>query len=202
MKKLALLIAAVMLLMPLAACGGRHSSVPNNPTFKPSQVGPKVEFGSKPGKLYFVEIEPDFTVTALQISGNRAGSQEFNAREPAMEDIRSIFELNEQIDFVLSYNTPVEGKYGFYVCTHRDYSDYDTKTIAAESVYSDEGEFGDYYEAEFYLNPEENAPGDYDLLFVKDGTVRVYTVIRLYNEGELSGLSDAELEAIMEAAGK
>ena len=133
MKKIAILLAALMLMLPLAACGSKKPSGQIAPTFKPSHIGPEIETGSAHGKLYFAAIEDDFTVTAMQISGNRAGSAEFNAREPALSDIRSVFELNEWIEVVLSFNTPVGGgKEGdMYVCAHRDFAEYSPENLRA-----------------------------------------------------------------------
>ncbi|MBQ2360708.1 MAG: hypothetical protein II398_07450, partial [Prevotella sp.] len=53
------------------------------------------------GKLYFVNIKEGEQpiMTALSLFGNRCGSESFNHKPYATEGIRSVFELDEWIEF-------------------------------------------------------------------------------------------------------
>ncbi|MBQ2332678.1 MAG: hypothetical protein II380_01845, partial [Prevotella sp.] len=53
------------------------------------------------GKLYFVNLKEGEQpiMTALSLFGNRCGSESFNHKPYATEGIRSVFELDEWIEF-------------------------------------------------------------------------------------------------------
>ena len=53
------------------------------------------------GKLYFVNVEEDKqpVMTGLTLFGNRCGTEAFNHKPYATEGIRSVFELDEWIEF-------------------------------------------------------------------------------------------------------
>ena len=53
------------------------------------------------GKLYFVNLKEGEQpiMTGLSLNGNHCGSEDFNNKPFAAEGIRSVFELNEWIEF-------------------------------------------------------------------------------------------------------
>ena len=60
-----------------------------------------VEESTELGKLYFMNIKEGEqpVMTGLSLFGNRCGSEAFNHKPAATEGIRSVFELDEWIEF-------------------------------------------------------------------------------------------------------
>lgn len=153
------------------------------------------------GKLVFIDPDGEKIIRGLSLSGNRSGTAEFNSKEPATEEIRCIFELNEYVGIVLDTE---QGTVSVYVLKHRDdqssYGSYEARELCdlddfvtlGDLELEEDGSWG-----EFYVNPEDAEPGYYDLVFVADGKF-VSLVTRFYGEGELSGKTDAELEKLMQ----
>ena len=153
------------------------------------------------GKLVFIDPDGEKIIRGLSLSGNRSGTAEFNSKEPATEEIRCIFELNEYVGIVLDTE---QGTVSVYVLKHRDdqssYGSYEERELCdlddfvtlGDLELEEDGSWG-----EFYVNPEDAEPGYYDLVFVADGKF-VSLVVRFYGEGELSGKTDAELEKLMQ----
>ena len=215
MKKFLALALAVLMLIGLAACGGAN----NEQESKPSENGGgdsqpvNTDDGSKPaesdpaaanltGKLSFIELDDrdSSVLRGVTLFGNRAGSAEFNEKSVSIENIRCIFELNEYVGAIP--DTDAESGMEVYVLQHRDdQAYYETARFSEETpgfaaLYRMERVEGDDW-GEFYLNPEDAAPGYYDFVFVYEGKAIATLLTRFYNQGELEGKSDAELEALM-----
>ena len=151
-----------------------------------------------PGVLYQLqEGEPVIRGIAL------AGNQTTNAGgiEPAAENIRFIFNLNEWI-YIYPDTDRTEG-ISIRVAKHADDFSVYTKSFI------EEGEFlyyADLYKPEdpntewgsFYVYQEEE-PGFYDLIFInsEDNTPLAVIVIDLFKEQELSKYSLEQLQQIM-----
>ncbi len=61
----------------------------------------------------------------------------------------------------------------------------------------DAGNPDEWYWGSFYLNGEDCEPGYYDFVFTYEGKAIATLLTRFYGEGEISGMTDAELEALM-----
>ena len=89
-----------------------------------------------------------------------------------------------------------------YVLPHReDQKSYETEAFSGDmpelaAVYNMEQQEGDDW-GEFYLNPEEAAPGCYDFVFVYEGKAIATLATRFCDEGQLENLTDKELEDYM-----
>ena len=153
-----------------------------------------------PGTLYALNLKDgeDPVVTALKLDGNRLGTAEgINGKKPAAEGIRSVFELNEWIEI-----TPetTETALTAYVVPHADdpakYTETyvfpdDAPTVALEKPEEDT------CWGSVYVNPDDSAAGDFDLVITAGTKPVAYVMIKLYNKGELDGKPDAELEQLM-----
>lgn len=223
-KLICILLAAAMLLA-LAACGSKTaedsdstSSAVQEATAAPETAAEATSAPTEaaaaestaavnavPGTLYPLNLKDDEepVVTALQLSGNRAGTAEgINGKEPSTENIRSVFELNEWI--VIYPETSQTGLSAFVVAHSDDPASYTDAFIAALSDETPKAELVKPEEAgecwgSLYVNPDDWKAGDYDLLFISGVKPVAYVMIKLYNEGELSEKTDAELEALMTA---
>ena len=158
------------------------------------------------GKLYFVNIKEGEKpiMNALRLYGDRCGSESFNNKPYATEGIRSIFELNEWIDFYPQASATSGIK--VMVFTHKaDQSFYiknslNDKTpgyIQELNLNKDPEQEENYHWGSFYLNPEEVSPGYYDFVFIYKNKVFATMLTHLYKEEEISDKSDSELEELM-----
>lgn len=160
-----------------------------------------------PGTLNFINLDDrDASVLrGLKLTGNRAGSGEdsgFNNKKAGTADIRCIFELNEYVG--VYPDTDLSEGISVWVFNHQDdQSVYETADsldgVQGLVFYTDLIENTDdptWPWAEFYLNPEENGAGYYDLVFVYEGKAIATTLVYFYNIGELEDKSDAELEQL------
>ena len=158
------------------------------------------------GKLYFVNIKEGEQpiMTALRLYGGRCGSESFNNKPYATEGIRSIFELNEWIEFYPQASATSGIK--VMVFTHKaDQSFYiknslNDKTpgyIQELNLNKDPEQEENYHWGSFYLNPEEVSPGYYDFVFIYKNKVFATMLTHLYKEEEISDKSDSELEELM-----
>lgn len=164
-----------------------------------------------PGILYQLNVKENEepVIKAVSLVGNRTGSARgyedasINDKKPSVNDIRYIFELNEWISVILS----TEKKSGLtaYIVEHqKDPQTYVDSFIASldDSVPrtelvkpEDDNEY--VYWGEFYVSPDDHAPGYYDLVFA-DGIKPVAKItLKLFKADELSDKSDGELEKIM-----
>ncbi len=214
MKKLIAITLALLMLVGLAACGktengtGQADPPANTDGAQPGgadddrPADTPAENAALTGKLVFIEADgrDPSVLRGVAFSGNRSGSAEFNGRIPGTEGVRCIFELNEYVAGIP--DTDAETGLEVYVLLHReDQTFYETAQFSEETpgfaaLYRMERNEGDDW-GEFYLNPEDAAPGCYDFVFVYEGKAIATLLTRFYNEKELEGKSDAELEALM-----
>ena len=158
------------------------------------------------GKLYFVNNEEGEqpVMTALSLFGNRCGSTAFNNKPFSTEGIRSVFELDEWIEF--HPQAHAESGIKVMVFTHKeDQGFYLKNTLDDEtpgyilecSLNKDPDQEDDSSWGSFYLHPEEVDPGYYDFVFLYHDRVFATMLTHFYDKEELYGKSDSELEELM-----
>ena len=159
------------------------------------------------GKLYFVNQKKEGEqpiMSGLSLFGNRCGSNDLNKKPYAAEGIRSVFELDEWIEFYPQTNA----KTGIKVMVFKHKADqgfYSKNTLNDETPgYIQECELNKDPDAEedshwgsFYLHPEEVEPGYYDFVFIYNNKVFAIMVTRFYKPDALYQKSDSELEKLM-----
>ena len=158
------------------------------------------------GKLYFVNLKEGEqpVMTALSLFGNRCGTEGFNNKPFATEGIRSVFELNEWIEFhpkasagsgikVMVFKHKEDQ--GFYL--KNALNDKTPGYIQEWELNKDSNEDETYHWGSFYLHPDEVAPGYYDFVFIYKSKVFATMLTRFYKENEIYEKSDAELEQMM-----
>ena len=157
------------------------------------------------GKLFFVNIEEGEQpiMTALSLFGDRCGSRDFNNKPYATEGIRSVFELNEWIEFhpqakagsgikVMVFMHKEDQ--GFYL---KNSLDDETPGYVLECELNKDPDEEANHWGSFYLHPEEVNPGYYDFVFVYDNKVFATMLTHFYQQEEISDKSDSDLEKLM-----
>lgn len=165
-----------------------------------------VEESTELGKLYFMNIKEGEqpVMTGLSLFGNRCGSVDFNHKPAATEGIRSVFELDEWIEF----HPEASAKTGIKVMVFKhkaDQSFYLKNALNSETPdYIQECDLNKDPEAEesdhwgsFYMHPEEVEPGYYDFVFIYNNKVFATMLTKFYKPDELLEKSDSELEKLM-----
>ena len=158
------------------------------------------------GKLYFVNLKEGEqpVMTALSLFGNRCGSESFNNKPYDTEGIRSVFELNEWIEF--HPQASVTSGIKVMVFTHKEDQSFYTKNslnnetpgyIQELDLNKDPEQEENYHWGSFYLNPDEVSPGYYDFVFICKNKVVATMLTHFYKEEEIYEKSDAELEELM-----
>jgi len=158
------------------------------------------------GKLYFVNLKEGEkpVMTGLSLHGNRCGSEAFNSMPFAAEGIRSVFELDEWIEF--HPKASVGGGIKVMVFQHKaDQSLYLKKALNDKTPgYIQEHDLNKDPDAEendhrgsFYLHPEEVNPGYYDFVFLYNNKVFAIMPTKFYKYEEIEKKSDSELEQLM-----
>ena len=158
------------------------------------------------GKLYFVNLKEGEKpiMTGLSLSGNRCSSVDFNNKPVAAEGIRSVFELDEWVEFYPQTNALSGIK--VMVFKHKaDQSFYQKNALNDESPgFVLECSLNKDPEAEepsrwasFYLHPEEVEPGYFDIVFIYDNKVFATMLTVFYKPDELAEKKDSELEKLM-----
>jgi len=158
------------------------------------------------GKLYFVNLEEGEqpAMTALGLFGDRCGTEGFNNKPYAAEGIRSVFELNEWIEF--HPQASVGSGIKVMVFKHKEDQDfYSEKTLNDETpgyilecdLRKDPEQEETYQWGSFYLHPEEVDPGYYDFVFVFNDKVFATMLTLFFEEDEISDKPDSELERLM-----
>lgn len=158
------------------------------------------------GKLYFVNLKEGEQpiMTGLSLFGNRCGSEAFNNKPHAAEGIRSVFELDEWIEFYPKAS--VGGGITVMVFKHQaDQSFYLKNTLndktpgyILEHVLNKEPDSeASQHWGSFYLHPEEYKPGYYDFVFIYNGKVFAIMPTRFYKPEEILEKPDSELEKLM-----
>ena len=195
MKRIDLLFIAVLALVSnVSARNGSNANIE------------QVQDTTVLGKLYFVNLKEGEqpVMTGLSLHGNTCGTGAFNSKPYATEGIRSVFELDEWIEF--HPQARVGGGIKVMVFQHKaDQSFYlknalNDKTpgyIQEHDLNKDPNEEETYHWGSFYLHPEEVTPGYYDFVFIYNNTVFAIMPTRFYKPEELYGKPDSELEQLM-----
>ena len=158
------------------------------------------------GKLYFVNLKEGEqpVMTALSLFGNRCGSEAFNNKPFATEGIRSVFELDEWIEF----HPQASAKSGIkiMVFTHKaDQSFYLKNSLNDNTpgyiqecdLNKDPNEEENSHWGSFYLHPEEFNPGYYDFVFIYKNKVFATMLTHFFKPDEIWEKTDSELEELM-----
>ena len=211
MKRIALILTAVLVLLTTVNCKNgantnANNSLDNNASDAASANTEQVQDTMVLGKLYFVNLKEGEQpiMTGLSLFGNRCGSTDFNNKPCATEGIRSVFELDEWIEFHPQASVGT----GIKVMVFKHNSDqgfYSKNTLNDETPgYIQECELNKDPDAEetnhwgsFYLHPEEVDPGYYDFVFIYNNKVFATMLTKFYKPDELLEKSDSELEKLM-----
>ena len=157
------------------------------------------------GKLYFINIEEGQQpiMTDLSLSGNRCGTKMFNSKPAAADGIRSVFELDEWIEFYPLANVGSGIKelvfmhkedQGFYL---KNPLNDETPGYIQECELNKDPDDETYNWGSFYLHPEEVDPGYYDFVFIYGNKVFATMLTRFYKPAELIDKPDSDLEKLM-----
>ena len=158
------------------------------------------------GKLYFVNLKEGEQpiMTALSLFGNRCGSESFNHKPYAAEGIRSVFELDEWIEFYPKANA--ESGIKVMVFKHQEDQGFYLKSSLNDKTpgYIQELDLSKDPEGDetslwgsFYLHPEEVEPGYYDFVFIYKNKVFATMLTHFFKPNEIYEKSDSELEKLM-----
>ena len=157
------------------------------------------------GKLYFVNLNEGEkpVMTGLSLHGNVCGSGDFNNKPYAAEGIRSVYELDEWIEF--HPQTKAVTGIKVMVFEHKtDQSFYQKNALNDETAgyvlecdlnKDPDGEETAHW-GSFYLHPQEVNPGFYDFVFVYNNKVFATMLTKFYKPEELYGKPDSELEEL------
>ena len=201
MKRFALFLIVALALFSTV---GSHNDANANATNSPNNT--QVQDTMVLGKLYFVNFKEGERpiMTGLSLHGNVCGSEAFNNKPYAAEGIRSVFELDEWIEFHPQTNA-VSGikvmvfqhkaDQAFYL--ENALNDETTGYIQECDLAKDPDEEESYHWGSFYLHPEEVDPGYYDFVFLYHDRVFATMLTHFYDKEELYGKSDSELEELM-----
>ena len=203
MKRIALSIIAVLALFSTVNCKNGTNGA-NDVKANIAQV--QVQDSTVLGKLYFVNLKEGEkpVMTGLSLFGNRCGSEDFNHKPCATEGIRSVFELNEWIEFHPQSNAKTGIKVmvfkhnadqGFYL--NNALNDETPGYVQQLDLDKDPDAEENAHWGSFYLHHEEVEPGFYDFVFIYNNKVFAIMPTKFYKNDELSEKSDSELEQLM-----
>ena len=158
------------------------------------------------GKLNFVNLKEGEQpiMKGLTLAGNRCGSTDFNNKPYAAEGVRSIFELDEWIEFHPETNAKTGIKVmvfkhnadqGFYL--KNALNDETPGYVLECELNKDPDAEGNSHWGSFYLHPEEFDPGYYDFVFIYNNKVFATMLTKFYKPDELLEKPDSELEKLM-----
>ncbi len=158
------------------------------------------------GKLYFVNLKEGEQpiMTALSLFGNRCGSEGFNHKPYATEGIRSVFELDEWIEFQPQANA--ESGIKVMVFKHQEdqglylkkpLNDKTPGYIQELDLNKDPDGDETSHWGSFYLHPEEVEPGYYDFVFTYQSKVFAIMFTQFFKPNEIYEKTDSELEKLM-----
>ena len=201
MKSFSLFFGVALALFSIV---GGYNSANANATNSPNIT--QVQDTMVLGKLNFINLKEGERpiMTGLLLAGNRCGTGDFNNKPYATEGIRSVFELDEWVEFHPQANATTGIK--VMVFKHKaDQGFYLKNTLNDETTgYVQECELNKDPEAEennqwgsFYLHPEEVEPGYYDFVFLYHNKVFATMLTKFYKPDELLEKSDSELEKLM-----
>ena len=227
MKKLFALFLAIALLVSLVACATTEVEVEEEPVVVEAAPAPEPEpvaeepaaaakdiylrydplKGMIPGVLYQLNLEEgqEPIVRGISLSGNGAGGDKINNREPSVDNIRFVFSINEWIYVVLDTDK-TEDLFGFIVAHGNDPVVYNESAFI-ESLYdSDKPSYSPFWVNEngavawdTYVY-STNDPGFFDLVICYEEKPVAMVVLRIYPDQALNDFSDEQLEAFMQEA--
>lgn len=157
------------------------------------------------GKLYFVNLKEGEqpVMTALSLNGDRCGTGDFNHKPYATEGIRSVFELNEWIEF----NPQATAASGIKVMVFKHQADQgfylknslndETPGYVLACDLNKDPDDETFPWGSFYLHPEEVNPGYYDFVFIYNNKVFATMLTRFFQDKEIQEKPDSELEKLM-----
>ena len=157
------------------------------------------------GKLYFVNLKEGEqpVMTALSLNGDRCGTGDFNHKPYATEGIRSVFELNEWIEF----NPQATAASGIKVMVFKHQADQgfylknslndETPGYVLACDLNKDPDDETFHWGSFYLHPEEVEPGYYDFVFIYNNKVFATMLTRFFQDKEIQEKPDSELEKLM-----
>ena len=202
----------------LSSCNGNSNNSNSSSTTTP-ETGNASTTSSEmiAGKLYFINLQRDEQpiMPKIIITGNRAGSYDegtgINSKPYAAEGIRSIFEINEWVEFYPQ--SDAKSGISVWVFEHKDNMDfYKTASLSEETPgYAAKCELNENPDQEegvqdawgsLYVHVDYHKPGFYDFVFTYGDKTFAVMLTKFYAEAELNGKSDAELSKIMEGLSK
>ena len=195
MKTIAILLAAGMTILSTVSFSNRANAT------EISQVKDTMVLG----KLYYVNLKEGEkpVMTALSLFGDRCGSHDFNNKPYSSEGIRSVFELNEWIEFHPQANVGS----GIKVMVFKHKADQrfylqnplgeETQGYILEYDLNKDPEDESRHWGSFYLHPEEVDPGYYDFVFIYDNKVFATMLTLFFKDNEIAEKSDSELDKLM-----
>ena len=186
-------VASVAEPEPVAAAPEPEPEQKGLPVFDPLK-------GVLPGVLY--QLNPvegqEPVVRAVSLSGNRAGD-EINKREPSIDNIRFVFELNEWIG-ITADSDKTDSLFAVILPHAKDpnfYTEDSLQAIPDNASYvnldlTEEGKiYGETYIYDF------NNPGFYDIVIADNAKPVALILIKAFKAGEIEGFSDSQLEKYM-----
>ncbi len=217
MKKIALFFTAALALLLTTNCNnGTNANVSNESekTNLADNLASEDATAQVPdtmvlGKLYFVNLKEGEqpVMTGLSLNGNHCGSEDFNNKPFAAEGIRSVFELNEWIEF----HPQSDAQTGIKVMVFKHNADQSAylkgslndetpNYVLACDLNKDPDAEETYHWGSFYLHPEEVEPGYYDFVFLYNNKVFATMLTKFYKESEIDQKTDSDLENLMKQA--
>ena len=157
------------------------------------------------GKLYLVNVKDGEqpVMTALSLYGDRCGTTDFNNKPSSSDGIRSVFELNEWIEFHPQATAGSGIKVmvfmhkddqGFYL---QNSLDDETPGYIQECDLNKDPDEETQHWGSFYLHPEEVNPGYFDFVFIYNNQVFATMLTRFFRVDEIVEKSVSELEKLM-----
>lgn len=204
MNKIAIFLVAGLAALLTVFSNGTNANAANstNNAANTSQIQETMVLG----KLYFVNVKEGEKpiMTALSLFGNRCGSESFNHKPYAAEGIRSVFELDEWIEFYPQASAGSGIK--VMVFKHQEDQGFYLKSSLNDKTpgYIQELDLNKDPEGDetslwgsFYLHPEEVEPGYYDFVFIYKNKVFATMLTHFFKPNEIYEKSDSELEKLM-----
>ena len=184
------------------------------PTAAATEDSAKEEVTLIPGTVYFLNVEENEepVVKGLALDGNRIGSYVTTTEDDGIngmpisdENIRFVFALNEWIGVRLETTQPED--LSMYIIKRGEKPNVYTAPFEPDAFEcfaqanlqapEDPTQEGTNW-GEAYVNPDDSGPGYYDLVITSGKKPVAQVVIKLYNEADLEGKTDAELKQLME----
>jgi hypothetical protein len=206
MKNIAILLVAGLAALSTACFNNGTKAKASNFTSNSTSDNPQeVKDTMVLGKLYFVNLKEGEqpVMTALSLNGDRCGTSDFNNKPYATEGIRSVFELNEWIEFhpqataasgikVMVFKHQEDQ--GFYL---KNSLNDETPGYVLVCDLNKDPDDETFHWGSFYLHPEEVNPGYYDFVFSYNNKVFATMLTRFFQDGEIQEKPDSELEQLM-----